>query len=269
MRRLAVLFSVLCLTAAATGVLTSAPAGAAPGETTIYLANAFSFAGGHPFGGTFCIDGAIVGNAATEEVTGPVTIASGDHLAQFFDSSVGDCTSTANGSFDGTFPASSVTLMAYWGDAGQALALLDNPLDCVAAGAGRLTVRNGSGFGDPSDVDIYGDGPGGTGQLLLSGIESGDQGTVDLPVGSYTNVVAVASGGTPPDDTVVDLGSINVVANSGAYAYLYGGNDGDVGSFLGNPAELNACAVATTLAPTTTAPPAAAAAVQATPAFTG
>ena len=268
MKRLAVALAAVSMAAVSVVATTAAPAGAAvAGKTTVFAANAFSYAGGHPFGGTFCVNGtAISSDVSTEQVDGPLIVDSGEANVLFYDASNATCgDEPVTAQLTTELPdGGSVTLMAYWGNDGHAVVMLTNPLDCVDPGMGRLTVRNGADSKGGA-VDIYGEIDG-VSTLLLSDIVSGSQGTVDLPVGTYTNVYASETGTlnlvTPMDD-------ISIVADSGAYAYTYGGNDGAPGAFTANPAELDACTVPTTVAPTTTAPPAAAAAVQATPAFTG
>jgi hypothetical protein len=271
MRRLVVGFAVLCLAAATLGVTGSAPAGAGvPGFTVVSTANAYSFAADHPFDGTFCVGGVVVSNPATTEVGGPFTLASGSTDVRFYNSGTALCTDTPLASATVVLPDQGVvTLMAYWGGSGAAVVMLVDPLDCVAIGRGRLTIRNGADVGSGGAVDIYGAGPDGIDTLLLAGVPATGQASVDLPVGTYTNVRAVEAGTLNP---VVTIGSLIVAQNSVGYDYLYGGNDGAVGAFAGGVAEVSACAAVTTTttaAPATTAPPAAAPAVQATPAFTG
>jgi hypothetical protein len=267
MKRLAVAGALVCLTTASLGVGAIAPAGAAaPGTTTVYAANAFSFAGGHPFGGTFCVNGTAITSATeTEQVSGPFTADSGEANVLFYDEDNITCDTpdpTAQATVD--LPdGGTVTLMAFWGADGQAVVMLVDPLECVASGSARLVVRNGTDIGGSGAVDVYATPPGGDDTLQISGVASGDQGSVDLPAGTYTDVFAARAG---TQTSVADIGtSVALAANTVTYAYLYGGNDGDPGSFLVTQ-PLTACAVATT---TTTAPPAAAQAVAATPAFTG
>ena len=270
MKRLASALAVVCLAAVSFAVTATAPVGALPATTTVYAANAYSYASGHLFGGTFCVNGtAITSGAQTGEVDGPFTLDSGEANVLFYNDfkvTCGTGSPTAQATVD--LPAGgSVTLMADWHNQANVVMLVD-PLQCVDAGTGRLTVRNGANSRGGS-VDIHGTGPDGVSTLLLTGVKAGNQGSVDLPVGDYTNLFVTEVGDSQPVWTIPD---VTIAADSGAYAYLYGGNDGAQGSFLAPPAELAACAVPTTTtvpATTTTAPPAAAKAVQATPAFTG
>jgi hypothetical protein len=264
MKRLAVGLAVLCLTATMAGVTGSAPAGAVvAAPTTVYTANAYSYAANHPFTGTFCVDGSLVSTVTTGQVDGIFDLPSGPVTVDFFNSET-TCGDMPTASADVVLPAGgNVTLMAYWPDGGPHVAMLPNTLDCVAAGTGRLTVRNGARTNNSLHVDIWGMTPGGVDTKLLSDIASGAQATTDLPVGTYTDVRAVLVGTTTLLDTI---GTVSNNADVVTYEYLYGGSDGDVGSFF-DSAKITTCAVATTT--TTAAPAKPAAVVQAAPAFTG
>jgi hypothetical protein len=269
MKRFAVALAVTSLAAVSLGVTATAPVGAAAaGTTTVFVANAFSYASGHPFGGTFCVNGTALSSATeTEEVDGPFTVDSGPADVIFYDVDNATCgAAEPNAEATVDLPdGGSVTLMASWSNEQNVVMLVD-PLDCVDAGMGRLTVRNGANSRGGS-VDVWGTGPGGVSTLLLSGVNAPDQGSVDLPVGDYTDLFVTEVGDTAPIWTIPDL---SIQADTGSYVYLYGGNDGPQGSFLGPDAALAGCTVPTTaLASTTTTAPPAAQAVQATPAFTG
>jgi hypothetical protein len=264
MRRLVVGIAALSLMAVTAGFAGSGPVAAAPSTTKVFTANAYSYAAGHFFDGTFCVNGVIVSKPSTEQVLGPFTVASGSADVMFFDSDVANCTDldpTAEATVD--LPAAgSVTLMAYWGPT-RAVVMLVNPLECVPAGAGRLTVRHGADDGVLVNLDVRGAGPDGVDKVLITGLAHGGQASAELPVGSYTNVRAVLPGTSMGGDPI---GTVSVAAGVVTYEYLYGGNDGAIGSFF-DSAKITTCAVVTT---TTTAPPATAPpAVKATPAFTG
>jgi len=273
MRRLGVAIAVLCLAAASLGVSAATPVGAAgvPGYTNVTLVNAYSFAGGHIFDGAFCVGGLLT-VLSTEQSAGPTSTPSGSTTINFYNSDSVSCgvdTPTASATVD--LPdQGDVTIMAYWPAGGPQVVMLNNTIDCIASDSGRLTVRNGGDVGGTGAIDVYGTPPGGSSTKLLSNIAAGAQGTVDLPVGTYTNLIATNAGTQTQVATIAN--SVVVAGNSVQYAYVYGGDDGEPGGFLGATQELNTCAVTTTTAApatTTTAPPAAAKAVQATPAFTG
>ena len=274
MRRIAVGIAAAAALIATVGAVGPLSAGAAPGSTTVYTANAYSYGAGNIFGGTFCLDGELLSNPNTEQVDGPFTVASGSADVTFFSSNQDDCTGEPTASATVDLPSDGqVTLMAYWVPEGPAISMLPDPVTCLAAGMGRFTVRHGASvYTETETVDIWGTPPGGTDAVLLfPGVAAGGQATADLAVGTYTEVAAYEEG-TP--NLLVTLGDLTVSANQNLIEYLYGGNDGAVGSFE-DTASLTACQVATTTTTTsttttTTAPPAGVSpAVEAAPAFTG
>ena len=271
MKRLLAGFAVLCMVTVTAGLTTSTPVSAGvPGFTTVTAVNAYSFAGGQLFDSTFCIDGVDKADLTTEQTSPPFTLAAGSVTVDFFANGTTTCdTGTPDATAVFELPDQGVvTLMAYWSGEGQAIAMLPAPLDCVAAGFGRLVVRNGADS-KGGVIDLHGVGPDGISHLLVSNVAAGTQGMADISVGHYTDVVATEAGTL---NQVALLGNVDIPVNSSTYEYVYGGNDGAPGSFAGGGAELDPCAVVTTTtttAPATTTTTTAAPAVQATPAFTG
>ncbi len=227
------------------------------------------FKGGALFDSTFCIDGVEEADLTTEQTSPPFTLTAGSVTVDFFANGTTTCdTGTPDATATFELPDQGVvTLIAFWGSEGPTIAMLPTPLDCVAAGFGRLVARNGADSKGGA-IDLHGVGPDGISHLLVSNVAVGTQGMADIPVGNYTDVVATEAGTL---NQVALLGNVGIPVNSSTYEYVYGGNDGAPGSFAGGGAELDPCAVVTTTtttAPATTATTAAPA-VQATPAFTG
>ncbi len=269
MRRTAVLAVLGFLGALVLPVVGSAVPAAAAGTTTYNVVNAYSYAAGHPFTFTVCLDGAVVTSLDTTETDGPFTHATGTAHLTVMNGSTSDCVTDPSLDTTVTFPAGNATLMLYWPPDGELSAVvLANDTSCTATGFGRLTFRNGAGFfAGAGHVDVWGTPPGGVDTKLFTDIAPGEQQSADLAVGTYTDVRAVRTGTTT---VVFDGGDADVVEAQNAFLYLYGGNDGASGGFA-NTADLTVCAVATT---TTTEPPTttttvAAQPVVVTPAFTG
>jgi hypothetical protein len=89
----------------------------------------------------------------------------------------------------------------------------------------------------------------------------GDQGTADLASGPYSSGLIETVGGVP----VIDLGAQTLDPNSAYTIYVYGGNDGDVGYFLGRVVALDPCTEPTSSSTSTSVAVAAAT----RPTFTG
>jgi hypothetical protein len=173
-----------------------------------------------------------------------------------------DCTT---GSFvAGTItvdPSANVTVMAWWGsDNARGISVLPNDTSCFEPGQSRVTLRHAAATGA---VDLAVTPQGGTSTVVITDVAVGAQGSANIAGGTYSNTMINGTGGGP---TVLALGS-DVLADGSAYfVYLYGGNDGEIGSFAGPFIELQPCAVPPSSSTTTTA----AVAAQATsPKFTG
>lgn len=259
---------------ASVGTVAGVPLGAgAQDDTTVYVANGYSYQAGDPFTKKFCVDGVELVVNDTEEVSGPFTVPSGSHMVAMLDGGA-DCSDIPDADFLADFPAGgTVTIFGYWPVGDAEVAVLVNDMSCVEDDQGRLSVANGAAvyFMSGGDITVEGTPPGGTPTTLMADVEPGAQGSVDVDAGPVTGVAVLA-----PDDSEVEVasgplstGSVEVGAGEQVFTYLYGGNDGDVGSFS-MTLPLETCQVATTTTTTTTtAPPAAAAPVALQPTFTG
>jgi len=241
---------------------------AAAGTTTFSVVNAYSYAAGHPFTFTICLDGSVVTTLATTESDGPFTHATGDAHLTVMNGTTTDCATDPDLDTTVTFPAGTATLMIYWPpDSGMHAAVFADDTSCTDPGMGRITFRNGAGFGTGNGhVDVWGITPGGVDTKIFTDVAPGEQDSTDLPVGTYTEVRSVLTGTTT---NVFDGGDLDIVAGQDAVLYLYGGNDGASGGFA-VLVDLSVCAVATTTTTqATTTTTAAAQAVEVTPQFTG
>jgi hypothetical protein len=268
MRRTAVLAALALLGALILPVVGSVSPAAAAGTTTFDVVNAYSYAAGHPFTYTVCLDGAVVATVDTTQSDGPFTHATGDAHLTVMNGSTSNCTIDPDLDTTITFPAGNATLMIYWPpDSSITAVVLANDTSCTDPGMGRLTFRNGAGFFTGGGrVDVWATTPGGVDTKIFTDIAPGEQQSADLAAGTYTDTRAVETGTTT---SVFDGGDAVVAEGKATNLYLYGGNDGSVGGFA-NSADLSVCAVATT---TTTEPPTtttvAAQPVVVAPAFTG
>jgi hypothetical protein len=257
------------LAALAFPVLGQAGQAAAAGTTTFQVVNAYSYAAGHPFTLTVCLDGTKVTSLATTEVQGPFSHATGDAELTIVNGNQADCATDPDIDTTVTFPAGTATLMIYWPPGtGMTANVLADDTSCTDSGMGRLTFRNGAGDSAAAGVvDVFGTPPAGSDTKLFSAVAPGAQASSDLATGTYSDTRAVQTG----TSTVVFDGGDAVIAEAqDTQLYLYGGDDGAVGGFS-HTSDLTVCAVATTsttVAPTTTTT-AAAQPVAATPAFTG
>ena len=259
-------------------VQSAAPASAA-GSTTVYVVNAFTYDASSPAGSvSVCVDGVLaVENLAAGAKAKLGGFATGNHTVDVYNGDVSDC-STPGDESTASFPSSTFsTLMIYKAfddNTFHAVALDDEDSTCVAAGLGRLVLRNAAET-DTGSLDIYGTPSGGSPQLLVSDVSVGAQGAADLPVGTYSDVTVTEHGNT---SSVFTADNITIAADTVGWLYLWGGADGSSGSFS-ITGGLDACSVVTTTttAPTTTiaststsvAPATAAQPVAATPTFTG
>ena len=270
MRRSAVLAALALLGALILPVVGSVNPASAAGTTTFDVVNAYSYAAGHPFTYTVCLDGTVVTTLDTTQSHGPFTHATGDAHLTVMNGSTSNCTIDPSLDTTITFPTGNATLMLYWPpDSELSAVVLPNDTSCTDAGMGRLTFRNGAGFFTAGGhVDVWGKTPGGVDTKIFTDIAPGEQQSTDLAVGTYTDTRAVVTGTTT---VVFDGGDAVITEAQTTNLYLYGGNDGSVGGFA-NSADLSVCAVATTT--TTTEPPTttttvAAQPVVVQPAFTG
>ncbi len=270
------LFATVVLLTGTLGVAVGAPLGAgAQDDTTVYVANGYTYAAGHGYPRKFCVDGTEIAIPDIEEIEGPFSIPSGSHTVVMVDEG-SSCADTPDASTTADFPAGgNVTIFGYWPRGYAEVAVLVNDVSCVEDGQGRLSVANGAAiyFSGPDSIDVDGTPPGGSPTTLMADIASGAQGATDLDEGTVTGLGVFQAGFSNQVEIVngaLSGTSLDVDANELLLTYVFGGNDGDIGSFS-TTLELESCQVpTTTTTTTTTAPPAPAAApAQLQPTFTG
>jgi hypothetical protein len=274
------LLASLALTAAAALPIALAPTASAATTTQLRVVDAYTYQAGNPFDHTVCLDGTSLTSLSTTQTTGPFTVDTGAHTVTVFNTLDALCSGEPEFTFAVTVPAGPAsTLMLYWPfDSSMQAVVLPDDLTCVAAGQGRVVLRNGGAWGGGSQtIDLRGTPPAGTDTVLVGGVASGAQGSADLAAGSYTNAAITLVGDTATQTTP---GPLTVADGEETIVYGYGGVDGSSGTFTAT-LPLDTCtAPTTTVAPTstvaptastTTSPPAATAAtpVAAQPTFTG
>jgi Domain of unknown function (DUF4397) len=229
-------------------------------DATFNVVDAATYDFDQPFPITFCFDG-VAQDLERGDITAPESVTPGTYPVEVIFGSGQTCGIDPDFSTDVDLAAGDdVTLLIFW-NTQVGVSVLPNDTSCVEPGTGRLTVRHGAAA-DAVDVESDGD-------VLLSGVEPGDQGSVDLDAGDYPDALVVDDLGT-----VADLGTLTIEEGQNVIVYLAGGNDGDTGAFL-DVVDLEVCEQPTTTTTSTTAPPATpvaaspAAVTAATPQFTG
>jgi len=249
--------------------------GASGAQVTVGQA-ATPSAGAADFPLSVCIDGDLIqADMAAGTISTPLSLAAGDHVVDFIQSE--DCSDEpwARGDFN-VIDGDNVTLMSWWGNADHGVATLRNDVECIPNGMARISFRNAaavSSDGPDAPVSFHVTPQGGTESTLFNGLVVGDQNRAEIPVGSYTGMRVTVTGS---GSEVANLAAEDFTNGEHQTIYLYGGADGDVGTFSGPPETLPPCDVpstTTTTAPTTTAPttttPPTVRAVAVTPRFTG
>lgn len=271
------LFAISVLLLGAVGFAFGATPGANAQDTTVFgVANGYSHDYDSVYSKKFCIDGEEIVTNETGETDGPFEIESGTHEVTMVDGGY-DCTDTPDASTTADFPAGgSVQIFGFWPRGGAEVVVLEMDMSCVEDGTGRVSVANGASVWDaPTEsVDVHGTPPGGSAGTLLAGIASGTQMSTDIADGTV-NGFGVFVGGTS-DQLEIASGalsgsSLDINAGEHLFTYLYGGNDGSIGSFSFS-LPLETCQVATTTTTTTSttaAPAPAASPAQLQPTFTG
>ncbi len=240
-------------------LLVPTPAGAG-GGTSVTFVNAVTYDAGQDFPLTLCIDGTLQqADVSTGSSVGPLNLASGDHLIDWVQGS--DCTTGSFVSDTVTIdPNANVTVMAWWGSDGRGISVLPNDTSCLDAGQARITLRHAAAT---DAVDFAVTPQGGSSTVIITNVAVGAQGAATVAAGPYSSGVITGTGGGP---TVVTLGAQTLVAGSSYTLYLYGGNDGEIGYFLGPVEELSQCVAPTSSSTTSTT---AAVSAETRPTFTG
>jgi len=250
----------------------TAGAGAAPtGQVTIVHDATFN-APGSPFPVTVCVDGvAIAGGDEADpfvwgDTLGPLALPAATYDVAVHQGFVPDC-DTLTSLFDELTvnDGDDITVAAIWPSTGPDLVVWPNDSSCYEpATSARLTVRHGAATDGPVDVaGIVNDER----TLIISDLPEGGQQTVDVPGGLIANDVVVASAGNP-DNVIIEVGDLTLVAGNHYVVYAGGGSDGNANVFV-DVIPMDPCVVPVEPTTTITKPAPAAAAVTAAPKFTG
>jgi hypothetical protein len=257
---------LIVLTALLGGVLFVAPSPAQAGvvETgSVTIVNAVAYDAPQDFPLTVCIDGELIeAEVSTETTLDPIDLEPGTYNFEFFQG--GDCGGSEIDREVTVAAGDNITVMAYWGDEGQDIAVFDNDVSCVDDGFTRVTFRHGASDA-PADWFITPDG--GSPEEVLSDVAAGEQAVASDLVAQAYSASELREAGT--DFVLLDTGEPGDLTTTTAYyLYFFGGNDGETGYFTSS-VEVEACEdpTTTTTAPATTTTAAAAAVV--TPRFTG
>jgi hypothetical protein len=234
------------------------PAQAGVAVASVTFVNAVTYDAGQDFPLTVCLDGVAQGEElSTGTFLGPVDIAPGDYFVSFVQGT--DCTDDGFVEDTITVPADgNITVMAWWGLDDRGISVLANDISCIDEGLARITLRH-AGAATALDMSVTPEG--GTSTEIITGVDVGDQGTADLAAGPYSSGLIETVGGVP----VIALGSQTLEPGSAYTLYVYGGNDGDIGYFLGPVVPLDPCAEPTSTSTSTSV----AVAAETRPTFTG
>ena len=250
MKLRSLLAMVMLVAVAAVPIATATPA---TGATTSQLrvGDAATYSSSYPQDHTVCLDGAALTSTSTTQTTGPFTVATGSHLLTVFSGLAQPCSGSPNLSETITVPAGASTIML-WNTRTAPISAVVFPdsLTCPTTGQGRLVVRNAAYVYNVSSqlIDLRATPPGGSDTALVSNVDAGAQGTASLTAGSYTSATATLSGTTT---LVSNAGTLTVTAGQQLVVYVYGGTDGNIGTFTSTmPA--TACSTPTTTPATTT-----------------
>jgi hypothetical protein len=241
-------------------LLVPAPAGAG-GGTSVTFVNAVTYDAGTDFPLSLCIDGTLQqADVSTGSSVGPLNLASGDHLIDWVQGT--DCTTGSFVSDTVTIdPNANVTVMAWWGSDGRGISVLPNDTSCLGAGLERITLRHGAAT-DAVDMALVPSG--GASTTILTNVSVGEQATADVPNVDYDGGTITATVGGA---LIVGLGPSGTLPEGSAITvYLYGGNDGDIGYFVGPLAHVDTCVAPTSSSTTSTT---AAVSAETRPTFTG
>lgn len=272
--RFRTLAATAALTAASTVSFLTIPSAGAADPAQVRVTSAYTYAAGHNMDVTVCVDGTELTSLATTSTTGPFSIPAGTHTVKVLSGQHTPCTSEGE-SRDVTFSEGETsTLVALWDvETGEAIVSRGDDLTCTAPGTGRVVVRQMGAFWVDGQVavDVR------SGSITLgSGMSQGDQASNDLATGTIPTPVVYQIG---TDTGMLTTPNLPVVEGTVIVRTIYGGIDGDAGSY-DNVIKVGVCDAPTTTTPATTpttAPAttvvkteaAAATAVKATPTYTG
>ena len=245
MRRVTFLAPLMLAAACIVPLATTATATAAT-TVPVQVVNAYSYAAGHPFTETVCVDGVYFATVDTEHVSTPAPLTVGTHDFTVMGDNGTSCAGTPDLTTTVTIPtATSASIVLWWSPAGGLTASTygDDP-GCVAPGKALVVGRNvtthvtNADFTAPSGYSVTNVGQ--TGSVMQEVAAGSAFGAGSLTAtGSSTEIAPI------PTFTAAD-GTRNTI-------YGYGGDDGAVGTFLVQE-KISTCEVVTTttIAPTTT-----------------
>ena len=143
MRRVTILAPLVLAAASVVPVAMSAPATGAA-TVPVELVNAYSYAAGHPFTETVCVDGAWLATEDTEHASTPAPLTVGTHDLTVLGDNGTSCAGTPDLTTTVTIPDSvQASIVLWWSPAGGLTASTygDDPL-CAPSGSALVVGRN-------------------------------------------------------------------------------------------------------------------------------
>lgn len=216
----------MLVAAAAALVVAVLPATAAAQDDTaqVTIVQGSTYSIGADSERTLCIDGEPL-QLTEGDIVGPETWDTGTYQLELDFGLVDDCEDPIDTVELELEADDDVTLMIYWGDETDGIAILDNDTSCAEDGEGRLIVRNAtfSFEGDPIGLEYTDDGdtiP------LLEDVPTGEQDSVDLPAGVYEDVEITGFG-----ENSEGFEQLEITEDEALVVYIAGGADGLAGGF--------------------------------------